>query len=394
MADGARTTDRRLRADSLGPWVVAGVIAWLGVAWIGWTLWQSSPPRAGFDLALLLEGARACRSRARAPYDPAMLAGTSPDAVELFYSYPPPVAQAMPLLAWVPNGVVLVLWAIGATLGFGWIAGAMARRGRLSGPPDGDQGDPRRAAGAAVRRRRAVRQPRRLVSAALRGAPPRGVPDGGRWTWLGAGAPLQSCRSPSCTPRPPPVARRRVWRERGGAVARVLGAAVVTGLAIVGLSLLVGGVQPWLDYVQVRPCRRGRRAGRSAQHRAGLAPRAGDGDGRRGPALASGRGRRCGPGRDVPRRARASGIRSFSLAIAITASLVTLPVTWYHYPVALMPVAAALAIRDRPSRGLGRRGHRRRRPRHRVRAADLAGGRDRHRHRVDGVPARRCPGPQ
>ena len=27
-----------------------------------------------------------------------------------------------------------------------------------------------------------------------------------------------------------------------------------------------------------------------------------------------------------------------------------LPVTWYHYPVALMPVAAALAIRDPRSR--------------------------------------------
>ena len=39
-----------------------------------------------------------------------------------------------------------------------------------------------------------------------------------------------------------------------------------------------------------------------------------------------------------------------SVGIVVTASLVVLPVTWYHYPVALMPVAAALAIRDPRSR--------------------------------------------
>ncbi len=33
-----------------------------------------------------------------------------------------------------------------------------------------------------------------------------------------------------------------------------------------------------------------------------------------------------------------------SVALVIAASLVTLPVTWYHYPVALIPVAIALAI--------------------------------------------------
>ena len=43
----------------------------------------------------------------------------------------------------------------------------------------------------------------------------------------------------------------RAWRERGGPHARVLGAAVVAGLAIVAVSLLVGGVAVWLDYVTV-----------------------------------------------------------------------------------------------------------------------------------------------
>ena len=36
--------------------------------------------------------------------------------------------------------------------------------------------------------------------------------------------------------------------------------------------------------------------------------------------------------------------RLASLAVAFTASLVVLPVTWYHYPVALIPVGAALVI--------------------------------------------------
>jgi len=34
-----------------------------------------------------------------------------------------------------------------------------------------------------------------------------------------------------------------------------------------------------------------------------------------------------------------------SVGIAIAASLVVLPVTWYHYPVALIPVGIALVLR-------------------------------------------------
>ena len=38
-------------------------------------------------------------------------------------------------------------------------------------------------------------------------------------------------------------------------------------------------------------------------------------------------------------------IEGFS--IAVIASLVTLPVTWYHYPAALMPIAIAALLRAR-----------------------------------------------
>ena len=43
----------------------------------------------------------------------------------------------------------------------------------------------------------------------------------------------------------------RAIRERGGPQARVLAAAAVTGLAIVAVSLAVGGLGPWQDYMQV-----------------------------------------------------------------------------------------------------------------------------------------------
>jgi hypothetical protein len=43
-----------------------------------------------------------------------------------------------------------------------------------------------------------------------------------------------------------------------------------------------------------------------------------------------------------------------SLAVAATASLVVLPVTWYHYPTALLPFAAAAVFRSLGSAVTGR----------------------------------------
>ena len=111
--------------NALGPWIVLGLAGWAALAWIGWVLWQNNPPRAGFDLTLLLDAARKVLN-GQSPYDPAILAGASPDAVSLFYSYPPPVAQAMTLLAWLPDGVALILWGSAATLSLGYIASRLA----------------------------------------------------------------------------------------------------------------------------------------------------------------------------------------------------------------------------------------------------------------------------
>ena len=109
-----------------------GAIGWLGASWLGLTLWFQTPPRAGFDLSLLLDAARRVLA-GESPYDPVMLAGGSPEATGLFYSYPPPVAQAITPLAGLPDGVVLVLWGIGATAGLALVAWLLARTSGLEG---------------------------------------------------------------------------------------------------------------------------------------------------------------------------------------------------------------------------------------------------------------------
>jgi hypothetical protein len=331
--------------DRLGPWVIAGAVAWAGLLWLGWSLWQQTPHRAGFDLSLLLDGARRVLA-GQTPYDAAMLAGTSPDATSLFYSYPPPVAQAMTALAWLPDGVVLLLWGLGATAG---LALAAARLAAASG----------RADGRGVALRAVLAAPLvlpfaiallfgnldawyplafgALVVAVLPGSSPR--------TRLAGGIALGVVAVAKLHP-----ASILVWLaaravvDRGGPAARVLGAATVTGVVIVAASVAVGGTGPWLDYVAVV------RAGAGA-------------------AVID--GRNVGPvsmlGQVVALDAGAVRIAEVvvallavaasawagarvrdplaSVGIAIAACLVVLPVTWYHYPVALVPVGIALVLR-------------------------------------------------
>ena len=313
--------------------------------WIGWSLWQSTPPHAGFDLALLLDGARRVLA-GQSPYDPAMLGGTSPDATSLFYSYPPPVAQAMTLLAWLPNGVVLVLWGLGATAGLALVAWRLAR---ASGRPDPAADAIRAAAVAPLVLPFAVAilfgnldawYPLAfglLVLAVLPGATRPALVAGGVAIGIVSVAKLHPATLLLW------LAARAIV-ERGGPSVRVLGAAVAAALAIVAVSLAVWGTGPWTDYVEVL------RAGAGA---AVVDPR------------------NAGPvsmlGQVVPLDAAAARAAQIvvaivalavtvlaavrvrdpllSIAIAITASLVVLPVTWYHYPVALIPVGIAVLVR-------------------------------------------------
>ena len=186
------------------------------------------------------------------PYDPSMLAGTAPEAVELFYSYPPPVAQAMTLVSWLPNGLVLVLWGVGATLGFAWVAARLA------------VGSGYRPLPMAVRAIAVAPLVLPFAVAVLFGNLDAwyplaygalllaALPGSTRRVQLGAGVAVAIISIAKLHPAPLFLwIALRAWRERGGPQARVLLAAVVAGLAIVAVSLLVGGIQPWLDYVQV-----------------------------------------------------------------------------------------------------------------------------------------------
>ena len=126
-------------------------------------------------------------------------------------------------------------------------------------------------------------------------------------------------------------------------------ACVVAGLAIVGVSVLLGGVQLWLDYVTVV------RAGAGAElvdpRNLGPVSLLGQATGIEGDALRVAQA-------VVTLAAAALTVLAAvrvkdpvaSLAVAFAASLVVLPVTWYHYPVALVPIGLALAITRPASR--------------------------------------------
>src|SRR5215831_19505840 len=104
------------RRSLLPIWIVVGVVGWVGLLIVGIRLWTAVPRQAGFDLELVLEAGRRV-AQGVSPYDAAMLGGTTPTAVDLFYSYPPAVAQYAALFASVPSGLVLSAWAALAVAG-------------------------------------------------------------------------------------------------------------------------------------------------------------------------------------------------------------------------------------------------------------------------------------
>jgi hypothetical protein len=336
-------------AGRVGPWLVVGVVGWIGVAWLGILLWNQEPPRAGFDLTLLLEAGRSILA-GDSPYDPMMLAGGSPEATGLFYSYPPPVAQAMTPLAGLPDGVVLVLWGIGAIAGLALVAGLLAR---TSGR-DGSSTALRAIAVAPLVLPFAVAllfgnfdvwyplAYGALVLAVLPGA--------SRRTLVVAGVSVAIVSIAKLHP-----AALLVWvvaraiANRGGPAARVLGAAAVAGIGIVLVSVAVWRTAPWLDYLVVL------QAGAGAEL---VDPR------NLGPVSLLGQAVALDAGTLRLVQVGVTGIAVIasviaaarlrdplaSLSVAIVASMVMLPVTWYHYPVALIPIGVALATRAPRSR--------------------------------------------
>jgi hypothetical protein len=130
---------------------------------------------------------------------------------------------------------------------------------------------------------------------------------------------------------------------------RMLIAVLVAGVALLGASLVIGGVQPWSDYAAVV------RAGSGADI---VDPRNG------GPAAQLAHLLGTGDVASTESLARTLQVAVTLIALAVTAisawrlrdpieslawaaaaSLVILPVTWYHYPSALIPFAIAAFLR-------------------------------------------------
>jgi hypothetical protein len=324
--------------------VVVSAVGWIGVVAIGWQLAAISSRALGFDLELLHQAGRDLAA-GRSPYAPALVGGIAPTATELFYSYPPPMAQAMTIVAGLPSIALLVLWGLAAVGGLLVVADALRRRL-----------DPAR--------------PRVVVLAVTAAAAPLTLPFAVGLLFgnfdvffpLLYGAMLLAVLDPKRRVRAIGgvalaiaalklhPASMGLWflvraaRDRSSGGGLVVASAIVAGAAIVLASLLLGGLQLWLDYGQVV------RAGTSAvvvdARNAGIA------------AVIAGL---LGGGDPMARTLHlAVGVLALAITVwagwrrrdplegfawATAASLSTLPITWYHYPNALIPVAIAAWLR-------------------------------------------------
>lgn len=351
-------------------WIVLGIAGWAGLLFLGSRLLAATPPKAGFDLELLLAAGRRVAA-GQTPYDPDLVAGGVVQAPSLFYSYPPPVAQALSIVAGVPSTVMLVLWGLGATIGLVLVVRAVARR-----PWSG------------------VARPAELVLPALAVAPfvfpfavallfgnldawfPTlygaillGALVGGRSGWAGAGLAFALAAVTKLHPASLAVwFLVRGWRNRRGGpavdalpAADALGAtdaranarpgpwfalavALAVALVTITVSLALWGIGPWRDYLAVV------RAGTGADlvDARNIGP-AGQLAGLFGLSEAGARLLQAPVTLGVLALTACAALcrRDLveGLAWATAASLVTLPVAWFHYPVALIPFAAAALAR-------------------------------------------------
>ena len=321
--------------------------------------WRRCPRRRARVRPRAAAPSRARRGRRTIPVRAELVGGGAPTATSLFYSYPPPVAQAMSASSRASRHGCLVLWGTGA------VAGLLV-------------------VDRALRRRLAPDRSRAVVLVICAAAAPLTLPFtvgllSGTST-SGSRSSTGRCCSRSSTPAPAPRRRRR-RRARArvaeappslaglvvprpgvprSASAGGLGSSSRRSIAvgrrscsIVGASVVIGGTALWAEYARGRPGGRRRRDRRSAQcrHRRPAC--------RRWSGAATRWRERCTSQLAVAALAvtvwaawrRPDAVESFAWAAA--ASLATLPVTWYHYPSAMIPVAIA-AMASRGS-GLGQR---------------------------------------
>jgi hypothetical protein len=335
------------------------VLSWGGLAWIAIGLLASDPPRAGFDLELVLRAGRDIAA-GRSPYDPTIIAGAAPDAVRLFYSYPPAIGQAATLVGGLPLGVALAGLGIVAVAGLAAVVAGL-RRYFVPWVPVVLSVAPAIVVAPLVLPFAIAVLFGNLdaLFPFVYGAALLAALGAGRWPVVG-GAAVAVAALGKVYP-----AGLGLWfliravRDRQGLVGvgsasrkRVVFAAVATAAAVLMASLVVGGMQPWLDYATVARVVSGseivdhRNLGPAAQFALWL-----------------------GGGDELARSLHAGvlvlAVGSIawaawmldepvvSLALAAAASLVLLPITWYHYAAALIPFAVASVLRDRSAPTVG-----------------------------------------
>jgi hypothetical protein len=326
--------------------VLAAVLGWIGVGGIGLQLGANGA--LGFDLGLLLDAARDLAA-GRSPYAADLLGGGAPVSTDLFYSYPPPVGQA--LIPFAPLSLVpmLLLWDALAVVG---LLVVVDRLRRVLAPD---------RSAVPVLAVTAAAAPLTLPFAVgllfgnldvffpllygamlLASLAPATASAGSAGTALA----LASLKIHPASMGLWFVVRAVVDRSSGAA--RVAVAAIAVGIAILIASVALGGVERWVEYGAV--VRAGTNAvivdPRNAGPAAMLVGAIGGDD-----ALA--RGIHVGVGvAAIVLTAWAAWRHRDPLegfAWATAASLATLPVTWYHYPSALLPVAIAAWLRAAPA---------------------------------------------
>ncbi len=328
--------------------VVAGTIAWIGVIAIGLQLAGRSPSSLGFDLELLIEAGRDVVA-GRSPYADELVAGGAPMATSLFYSYPPPVAQVFSLVSALPSRVILILWSVGAVIGLLVVTELFLRR--LS--PHRSRREVLLVVAACA--------PLTLPFAVgllfgnldvwfpfLYGAMLLAAVSPGRATAVGGGVALALA---AVKLHPASVgfwflvrAFRDPRAEGRGSARLVVATTAVVGALIVGASVLTADPAMWSEYLDVVRAGAGativdpRNAGIAAQ----VAAIVGADD-----AVARTLHLIVGVAAVLvtvwAAWRRSDPVESFAWATA--ASLATLPVTWYHYPSALLPIAVAAMLR-------------------------------------------------
>ena len=348
MHTASTTSPRSLPGRAVMAAVVAGTIAWVGVIAIGLQLAARTPSSLGFDLELLIEAGREVAA-GRSPYAPDLVSGGPPMATSLFYSYPPPVAQAFSLLAAIPEPVIFGLWSIGAIVGL-------------------------LVATELLRRRLAAHRSRREVLFVVAACAPLTLPFAvgllfgnldvwfpllygvmllaaiapGRATAVGGGAALALAIVKLHPASLGLWFLTRAFRDdrvegRSSARLSVVTAAVV-GAVICGTSIVVWGTTVWSEYADV--VRAGAQASIVDPRNAGIAAQIASVVGA-GDAFARSLHVIVGVGALAvtvwAAWRRPDPVESFAWAAA--ASLATLPVTWYHYPSAMLPIAVAAMLR-------------------------------------------------